>query len=237
MGTVTAQGLGDGLWRTFSGPKPLPLTTAEARDAGWKTAGSCVPGLGNLYTKSGHDLPNEDAPLGMFFSNAGQVSGLRVDIFGDSWTSGVGNAAQAALIKRGFWRVETGDSKHWFLTVGFRDPSVACSSVSEPGVNVGDRVVVNPDSGLNVSIPLTATEARDEGYAPGSCMETMGQHHFLDLNLRGGKQGWVEGDLQPIVPMYTPVPVSSASTLHAIFFTTRTFTVCGARDASCSGTH
>lgn len=208
---VLPYSLGDGWYRTF---KPatvkLPATSADALAHGWSKSDDCDPALGYWHTQESSG-PSKSKPLSLFYTAGGQPAGVRVDIWGHAYTSSIGPAAQPNLVKSGFWRC-VGDcaDEHWYIVVSTREAGPAmCDGTLMHGA-VGDRLEVNQDAHLNFSLPLSAAAAKEQGYAPGSCMETMGQHWFLDLKLKGGRQGWVEGDLLPIVPMYTP-PADSGS--------------------------
>ena len=106
-------------------------------------------------------------PVGSSFTASGQLAGSRVTIYGDSWTSGIGNAAQPQLIEAGYWIPVSGASKTWYMTVTYRAAAMMCSGDVDSN-EIGDRLVINQGS-LDYSVPLTARDANAAGYVPGSC--------------------------------------------------------------------
>lgn len=207
--------IGNGLWHTFGFEMVLPVNVTEAESQGWAKMSDCDADQGILYAYSSAGATTTK-PLELFFTAGGQVAGARVTIFGSSDTSSIGNAAQPQLIKKGYWIPVSGEDKTWYMSVSFRDSEAMCSGELYSDM-IGDRIVINQGS-LNHNVPLTARDAEAAGYAPGSCMKTMGQHWMLDLELGNGELSWVEGNLQPVVPMYYPPNIDG--TIHAIFFTT-----------------
>ena len=81
---------------------------------------------------------------------------------------------------------------------------------------LGDRVVINQDT-IKRSIPLTAKEAEEEKWTVGSCMDSMGLHHFYDLQT-APEMSYKEENLMPLVAMYNPP--DETGVLNAFFFAT-----------------
>jgi hypothetical protein len=167
-----------------------------------KATAECDPQLGYLWTAPGG--PSLARPLSLYYNQAGQIAGLRVDIFGAS-------AAQGRMIEDGYY-ISAG-SDHWFLSVSFRSPEEMCTEQMS-SEQIGDRLVVNQDS-IAKSIPMTSSEAEAEGFMPGSCMQSMGQHWMYDL-VDAPSNSYISGNLLPVVPMY------SNGKLNSFFFTTPT---------------
>jgi len=208
--------IGNGLWRTFGFEVAMPVNASLAVSQGWyPTSSSCDSSQGLVYSQSKSGA-TEDKPLQLMYTQTGMFAGVRVTIYGDSWTSKIGPAAQPSLVKGGYWIVQSGAKDTWYITVSTRSSEFMCGS-ARSSLLLGDRLVINQGT-LDFSIPLSAKAAQSEGYVPGSCMKTMGQHWMLDLSLRNGQLSWVEGNLLPVVPMYYPPTIDG--TIHAIFITT-----------------
>lgn len=216
VSAVNAQeGIGNGLWRTFGFEVALPVNISEASAAGWYKVGGCDENQGIVFAQTDTGA-SEVHPLELMFTSGGQIAGARVTIYGSSDTSSIGNAAQPQLIQEGFWIPVAGESKTWYMTVSFRAPETMCSGEIYSDM-MGDRLVINQGT-IDWNIPLSAQAANDQGFVPGACMKTMGQHWMYDLSLGNGQLSWVEGNLLPIVPMYWPPTIDGQ--IHAIFFTT-----------------
>ena len=133
----------------------------------------CDSNIGVMWadTKSG---ASKTHPVQLLFTSAGQFAGMRVTIYGDSSTSGVGNAAQPQLIQEGFWIPQSGASETWYITMSTRPASQMCSGEVQSAM-LGTQIVLNQDTGLNFAVPLSAREAQAQGYAAGACIPHMGQ--------------------------------------------------------------
>lgn len=206
-----AADLGDGLWRTFGHQTELPVTSAKAIADKWVAVSSCDQNLGVLYTKD-KSGPTEKHPLGLRFTASGQLAGVQATVFG---SNRFGDAAQKNLIDRGFWKPTANATKTWHMDVSFRAPELMCSTATTADELVGDRVVINQDT-IKRSIPLTVKQAVAESWTAGSCMASMGWHHFYDLKT-APKQSFQEDQILPIVPMYNPP--DETGVLNAFFFT------------------
>ena len=106
-------------------------------------------------------------------------------------------------------------SNQWTVAVSFRDPAQMCNTTRVDEV-LGDRLVINQGT-LNYNLPLTAAEANCQGWTYGSCMLTMGQHWFYDVET-APFLSWESQNLLPIVLMYYPPTLDGF--LSTFFFTT-----------------
>ena len=160
----------------------------------------CDPKLGILWVAKGGESPKE--PMGLYFNKAGQVAGLRIKIYGEK-------AAQGRAVSQGYW---IPDGKNtWYMSISFRPAEEMCTtSVSKHAI--GDRIVINQDT-IAKSIPMTLAQAQEVGFMPGSCMKSMGQHWFYDLQDAPGNS-WISGNLLPVTPMYHP----QTNNLNAFFW-------------------
>lgn len=169
----------------------------------------CDPNLGYLWTPT--NGISQLHPLSLYYTKAGQIAGMRIDVFG-------AGAAQGNMINNKYY-LPHGENR-WFLSVSFRPASEMCSdkTSSEP---IGDRLIINQGV-IDKSVPLTARDAEALGYQPGSCMKSMGQHWFYDLET-APSMSWVSGNLLPVVPMYfAPGSPANEGKLNAFFFTSPT---------------
>lgn len=153
---------------------------------------------------------SEKHPLGLRYTKSGVIAGVRTEIYG---SNKYGPAAPKHLVDLGYWK-STNSTETWVMDISFRSEEVMCSSKSSSDL-IGDRVVINQDT-IKQSIPLTAAEAQRNSWTPGSCMASMGWHHFYDL-LSAPKQSYTIENLLPIVPMYNPP--DETGVLNAFFFT------------------
>jgi len=212
--------MGDGPYPIFSGQDKFDAPTAEA--AGWvKVAGgACTPGLGVEWASSGS--VSKEQPLSVYFTPAGQLTGLKMTIYGSSgdftdwWGSSEafkGPAALGNMVSQGYYIPIDHEPDTWEMSVSFRAADDVCSETTL-AADIGDRIIINQHT-IAKSIPMTKTEAAEEGWQPGSCMTQMGQHYFYDLET-GYDMTFKTGNLLPVTPMYA-IPDGK---INAIFFST-----------------
>jgi len=194
----TNTSLGDRLIRTYTKYEKLPVTAGDARVAGWLTNNKCDPNLGVAYWFQSTTGPATTYPLTLYFTPAGQLAGVGVDVWG---------ILPQNLIDLKFWK--TLGNEHYSLTVSFRKAADMCSTKLISDV-LGDRLIVNADT-IAFSIPVVESEAAKE-WTKGSCFSTMGHHWFYDVSTHIPKLPRDAGNLLPIVPMYTN------GTINAFFF-------------------
>lgn len=89
-----------------------------------------------------------------------------------------GDAALKNLIDRGYWKPTQNTTQTWHMDVSFRSPEDMCSKTSRSEELVGDRVVINQDT-IKHNLPLTATDAMQEKWTCGSCIEVYSIHSIL----------------------------------------------------------
>lgn len=211
------------LYRTFSmaltpgveAPE-LPMDRDTAKAGGWVIDANpkCDSALGIKYNMGG-DAPSQAHPLSIFFTAAGQIAGVGTRLYDRQSGDGVSFSDLGRLVEDGWYKpaaIPNGMGAH-DISISFRAPGVMCSPIIAPET-VGDRAVVNQDS-LAFAMPLTIQEATDGGFQEGSCMKTMGQHFFK--NLDGGDLFGHPAALLPVVPMYYP-PADPSGKLVTIFF-------------------
>jgi len=103
------------------------------------------------------------------------------------------------------------DAKVVHVDVAFRAGDIVCSGAKEAAV-VGDQLILNPKSKDSASLPLTESDAKNQGWKRGSCFDGMGWHYFLDTSLRDGQLSWKAENVFPIVTMF------DKGEINAIFF-------------------
>jgi WAS/WASL-interacting protein len=204
--------LGSVMKHTLENYATMPLTTSAAEAEGMTKVGNCIPKLGVLYEPAGGT--SKEAPLAAYYTPGGQLTGLRVTIWGSGSNElGIfqGPAASASLVDQGYW-IKSGEHE-WQMSVSFRDPSLVCSSehVSD---EIGDRIILNQHT-IAKSIPMTRSEAMREKFAVGSCMKGMGQHWFYDV-ATAPSISFQSSTLLPVTPMYD---VANGK-INAFFFST-----------------
>ena len=213
--------LGSSMTLTNGNPRAHPITVAEAEAQGWTSAETgCEEDLGVEYLPKGGI--SKDAPLSVFFTPAGQITGLKMTVYGSDPDFGhkpfEGTGAVGEMVDQGYYIPVEGEEKSWELFVSFRSAADVCSE--DLLTDIGDRVVINQHT-IAVSVPMTAGDAvKDDMYEPASCMTGMGQHYFNDL-VGGSEMTWGTGNVNPIVPMYYP-PNDPDGKLNAFLFTSPT---------------
>ena len=205
----TGPGLGSGLWHEYTKFDPMPTNASYAQTVGWypDAGSSCIAGLGIKYSQTSNG-PSKEKPVSLYFTPAGQVSGVGTVAFGK---------LSGAVVDQGYWQSASvaGEADAWQLDLGFRSPQAACLNTLSK-LSLGDRAVINPGS-VARALPLVQKGAIAEGYETGSCIPSMGTHSFYDLVGKNGSMTWKSPNLMPVVPMYDG---NADWKLNAIFFTT-----------------
>ncbi len=196
--------------RDYTVYTPLPTTAEQAASQGWVplvNSTYCEPGLGVPYTQ-GAGTPDESKPLWLYFTPAGQASGAAVMYYDHI------EKQPQHLINLGFI-VPTQNAGEYYVSVGFRSPTEACS-YENSSLPLGDRLVVHPQ-GIAHSLPVTTTDAGNRGWVPGSCFQGMGRHWFRDLS-NFGSLTWQADTILPIVLMFNEDGDTPTYTINAFFF-------------------
>jgi len=182
------KGIGDRLDHTYLHFNVLPLSTSDATKAGWTPLNTqCDPNLGFGYQAQGGF--SEAQPILLYFSAAGQISGLGVVHYGAPLTQHLK-----------FWRpFMNATLDAYLMTVHFRAPSVLCSKTMQPE-ELGSQVVINQGT-VNFAVPLTDSEATNQKWTIGNCIYWMGTHWALDL-MTGPVLSFKAEQVLPFMPMY-----------------------------------
>jgi len=196
---LTHISIGDRLLREYTKYIPMATTVSNATASGWMAAGNgqCDPDLGVAYNYQ-TGAPSKSAPITLFFTSAGQLSGVGMTLNGE---------APSNLVPE-YWQ-PAGDSQY-FLSVTFRNSSVMCTGNTDPSLPLGDRLVINAN-GVALEVPLLEQEAYNNEWTKGACFYSMGYHWFYDLS-SAPNMSWSAANLLPIVPMY------SGGVINAFFF-------------------
>eukprot|EP00656_Telonema_subtile_P030967 TRINITY_DN3392_c0_g1_i3.p1 TRINITY_DN3392_c0_g1~~TRINITY_DN3392_c0_g1_i3.p1 ORF type:complete len:433 (+),score=92.46 TRINITY_DN3392_c0_g1_i3:36-1334(+) len=210
--TLSTASLGGHLASTLEQFKQINAPLSGVKKAStldyYQRKGGCDPKLGYLWEPTGGASLTK--PLSLYYTSGGQIAGLRLDIWG-------ADAAQGLQIANGYYIKDGTD--HWHLSMSFRAVSEMCSGATS-SETVGDRLIINQDT-IAKSVPMTSSEALAANFMPGSCMTSMGQHHFYDLSVAPGNS-WISGNLLPIVPMYHAAGSPHAGKINAFFFASPT---------------
>jgi len=201
LSCVESFSIGDRILRDYTVYEAMPINSSSARSTGWTIGTTCDPHRGYKATYKG-TAPTSSTPISLYFTAAGQIAGIGVNIYGD---------VKSQLVKAGFY--EAVGSSEYFIGVFFRNSSemsLCSSSVSQDPL--GNTLIINP-GGVAWPIPLTAEEATAKNWANGSCFYSMGYHYFYDLNT-APLMSWEAANLLPIVPMY------NNGVINAFFFAT-----------------
>jgi hypothetical protein len=222
--------LGSRLDRQYTGYVAQPLTAVDARSAGWfpmefnaAPSDKCNRHVGSpwVFNKATPGTLSQDHPVILFYSAAGQISGIAVAIMGADggshaeWTE--------AMRVRGYlsnvYPTQPDGTPIDTITVGLRDVLPDRDLCDERTVFtevLGTTLILNPagPSNLKLEIPLSVDAANAEGYRRGSCFNGMGFHHFKDWKAENGTMSWKAANLVPVVPMYD----LENGSINAIFF-------------------
>jgi len=210
-GLSSAVSIGNLLQRDWSVFKTMPTTTVEATAAGWGPLnGLCEPGMGVAWTQTNGSYPSEHKPMWLYFTPAGQASGVAMLFLNHN------KKEKNNLIDQGFIVQYPGmPSGHYYVSVGFRSNGDSCST-STSSKPLGDRLVIHPD-GIAHSLPVTALDAWNRGWVRGSCFAGMGTHWLRDLS-SPGSMTWQADQLLPVVTMYDEESANPTNSIQAIFF-------------------
>lgn len=215
----TDDSLGSNILRTVGGNFPHPITVTDAEEQGWTSAGNdCHPRLGVEYVPAGGI--SQESPLSAYYTPAGQITGLKITVYGDGGDFGTsafeGAGALGEMVNQGYYIPVTSSEEgaSWEMSITFRSVTDVCAELILPQ-DIGDRIVINQDT-IAVSVPMTLGQAEGEDYQAASCMKGMGQHYFKDL-VGGSTMTWVTGNLLPVTPMYFP-PNDPNGKINAFFF-------------------
>jgi len=194
----TYQSIGDRLLREYTKYIPMPTAVYNATFNDWQAAdGNCDDDLGVAYNYQSNG-PSKSAPITLFFTKAGQLSGVGMTLYGEP---------PADLVGPYWQQVDDGE---YFLSVSFRNDSIMCSGDTDADLPLGDRLVINAN-GIAANIPVLESEALDGDWTKGACFYSMGYHYFYDL-ATAPNMSWSAANLLPIVPMY------SNGVINAFFF-------------------
>jgi hypothetical protein len=203
-GQYTNVDLGNALFRDYNKYLNLPITTNNASANGWtQVSSSCTQGLGYPWAQSSGGA-TVDMPMTLFFTDAGQLSGMGVNYYGEPPSN---------LVQQGFW--EPLADGVYFMSIAFRDASTVCSYYYNQGLPLGDRLIVNANSSSPYPLPVTVDDAEAANWAPGSCFHTMGTHYFYDL-ATAPQMSWEAANLLPVVLMM------NNGSINAVFFASST---------------
>jgi len=200
-------GIGDRLEHTYMLFKDLPLTLEEAISDDWipLNDGNCDPNIGIAYfnPQSPNQNPNTDHPIVLYFTAAGQISGV-----------GVVHVGRPAQGLGQYWQNE---DNMYILKISFRSSSASetlCSNNTQFQEALGTQVVINQGS-LNLALPLTKSEAINSLWTNGSCLPKMGQHWSYDLAF-APDLSFKGQNLMPVTVMYN----LDTNKISAFFFST-----------------
>jgi len=203
LGTIIcgASGLsiGDRLLRDYTVYDSIPITATEAKSEGWTIQGTCDPNRGYKASFSASG-PTESNPIALFFTAAGQVAGIGVNVYGQ---------VKQSLVNQGYFEVVDAANQIYFIAVSFRNASMMCSG-AQSNDTLGDTLIINAGK-LSRPIPLTEKDTTMGNWTRGSCFYSMGYHWFYDLS-SAPVMSWQAANMLPIVPMY------SNGVINAFFF-------------------
>jgi len=198
---VYGQGIGDRLLRTALLYDSIPVNTSDATSNGWTSYTQCDPNLGVAYTQSSTGAPTHFHPITVYYTSAGQISGVALEHFG---------TPVEPLEK--FWLAT--DNGTYRMSVSFRDAADMCSGQTFAEI-IGTHLVIDQGT-VDLYLPLTENEALSAEWTKGSCIGGMGTHWSYDLSM-APNMTWEDQNLLPIVTMYNE---QEGGVLSAFFFTT-----------------
>eukprot|EP01059_Diplonema_ambulator_P008382 TRINITY_DN17_c0_g1_i1.p1 TRINITY_DN17_c0_g1~~TRINITY_DN17_c0_g1_i1.p1 ORF type:complete len:294 (+),score=78.89 TRINITY_DN17_c0_g1_i1:48-884(+) len=196
---VSGTDLGDRMMRTYTKYVDFPTTALAAKNAGWvvMNGGSCDPRYGVGFSNG--TVVDHHHPTILYFTLAGQVSGITVNVYGAPPPEKLVNMKYFEKISDKVYR----------LGVVFRENPCMTSNSTDP---IGDRLVLSP-GGAAKSLPLTRQDAVNGNWTAGSCFYGMGTHHFYDVSTIGPAMSWQAENLLPVVTMF-----NNNGDIQAFFF-------------------
>ena len=149
----------------------------------------CLPDRGIRYVKVGGDQINDQGEpfmrstpensLSIYFAKNGQIAGLHVTIYvapDDDNLPLIWDLKTKGWYKKSKHNQGPNGEEAYTISVSFREGGSLCDASAPLSENkLGDRLVIHNTKG-DVNVPMTLDKALEEGYQPGSCMRTMGQH-------------------------------------------------------------
>ena len=149
----------------------------------------CLPDRGIRYVKVGGDQINDhgepfmrstpENSLSIYFAKNGQIAGLHVTIYvapDDDNLPLIWDLKTKGWYKKSKHNQGPNGEEAYTISVSFREGGSLCDASAPLSENkLGDRLVIHNTKG-DVNVPMTLDKALEEGYQPGSCMRTMGQH-------------------------------------------------------------
>jgi len=179
-----APDLGNQLVRTFPEFIPQPVTFQAAVQSGWiPYPNTCNPTLGYTLVRPA----SEANPSSLLFTQAGQLAGFGVRIWGN---------VPAPLVEAGYLLPVQGQPYAHDIYVVTRSSKLLCSGNSAPEI-VGDRVLING----RYPVQLNTTAATSNGWMSGMCMPEMGIHYSTDI-YTPGQNTWNPDTLNPVIALY-----------------------------------
>lgn len=221
--SMTSTGAGSGfggekMERDFKVYDSLPLGAAALKKAGWKISNMttswswCNKHLGYEWYQPTATAFTRSLPIILYTTEAGQPSGVGVDVVGDLEGNPPFSKEQLPYtVPRGF---QDGSRTIYRINVAFRKGEIMCDGSSSDAF-LGDTLIVNPGGKMSKEIPLTEDESAAEGWVRGSCFNTMGWHRFFDTSggpFPDGELSWKGENVFPVVAMY------HQGAINAIFF-------------------
>eukprot|EP00179_Madagascaria_erythrocladioides_P032130 CAMPEP_0198337170 /NCGR_PEP_ID=MMETSP1450-20131203/25431_1 /TAXON_ID=753684 ORGANISM="Madagascaria erythrocladiodes, Strain CCMP3234" /NCGR_SAMPLE_ID=MMETSP1450 /ASSEMBLY_ACC=CAM_ASM_001115 /LENGTH=267 /DNA_ID=CAMNT_0044041957 /DNA_START=42 /DNA_END=842 /DNA_ORIENTATION=+ len=198
--------LGDRFVRAAGNYDAMPLTTTSAAASGWVPSNQsyCHPELGISYTHDDTE-PTKGDPMTLYYTSAGQLAGVRIDVFGD---------VKPELVGRRLWRPVAGAQQQYYMAIAFRNSTEMCGEQARSAQRVGHTLLVNPHlvPGGVFRVPTTRAGADASGWSREACIDGMGVHHFYDF-AGAGNMTFFAKNLLPITTMYDPW----TNELNAIF--------------------
>lgn len=187
--SISADGFGDRLLRTYFLFQKQPMNMSDAINAGWyNLSSSCDPTFGYQFAASASGATRYN-PTFLFYTASGQLAGFGIRV----WAHVSPQLVSAGL----FMPVSSGVYDIYITT---RSQKMICSSTMDEDVPIGDRLNINGQ----FSIPLTMADAESSGWVMGNCIYEMGIHHAYDLSAPGN-MSWNPSTLVPVMPMYDAV--------------------------------
>ena len=125
------------LTATYAKWRDMPITADDAAGAGWIDITSNDHGCGRTFARNHTATPG--APIHLHYTNASQIAGITVHVFGPQWPKPV---------SLGYWIKLTpfdGMDVHK-ISLSFRSPEAICSNDTQQET-LGDRIVINQGQG------------------------------------------------------------------------------------------
>lgn len=155
---------------TFLKYNNLPMTSDDAKDAGWTSTAVCQ---NDAYFNGNRYILNGDSAVMLLYDSNGKIAGIQTGVPKSKATDG--------FYKKDHW-VEDGDML--VVTAYFVHPSVICNGTRKASKYLGDGLFIQTGKTPSslMEIPLKQDDVKKTKWVEGKCVWGMGKHYWYDIS-------------------------------------------------------